>query len=763
MDEMSQSAVPSAASATLDSLLTQSSLGMRGTERPTCCCGRIHCAYLDHNNAALEGLEKDLQSAAQIGQVRLTSSSDISNTCLRTTMAPPHVRALSADMSLTFPLQALLARHEAYIEDAEEERRKMGASIERLEADKKELEAANARTIEENRYLLDQLEEINNTVSNSDAEILSLNTTLQSTRKELERLTVLAAQASHLEAQMSSMEKEQADLQDQLVSRDEEERTAVQRWKGAERTVRTLQEQVDRIEREAKEERARHAEVVARFERRRAVERELESAAGRLKGAAAATSLEKNGSNSVVSHFVKDILQDNANLQLGIVELREMLMGSNEEVENLREQMMMHQPVQSHSERSGLGEDLSSEIARTPAGEAAADFHVHHHYHAAPTRETVREKPGLRRPKKRRNLASPGLRTPSSGTQTPRTPIMRPTPASSAATILSQTSVSIPPPSQTSYAQQWSIQSPLAALSTAPSSFPSSPAYGSLFDGLDDGLDSSRPTTPGSTTLGSPALKPWHSKRGSDASMRSLSSYAPTNAHQSMSGVLQSADVNPKDDLDITTFSLLEHSTILEEPEDDIATRPSTNDSNPESNTDAYTPMQAMRPLLHRASSHESMLSAQGLDIPKLRTQRSQMLGNRGFTPRTSFTPTALVGPVASSTAAVGRPVNRQRGYDSSNYNRLLLGTSPTLATETTVPEKATLGKRMGGWMSGKWGLTPTISKSDSKAKDALSAVDGRVAKEDPVKAKKAANRLSTHVEPVSVDENLLQESLGEA
>lgn len=71
MDEMSQSAVPSAASATLDSLLTQSSLGMRETERPTCCCGRMHCAYLDHNNAALEGLEKDLQSAAQIGQVRL--------------------------------------------------------------------------------------------------------------------------------------------------------------------------------------------------------------------------------------------------------------------------------------------------------------------------------------------------------------------------------------------------------------------------------------------------------------------------------------------------------------------------------------------------------------------------------------------------------------------------------------------------------------------------------------------------------------------
>jgi len=677
-------------------------------------------------------------------------------------MALSHGRVLSADMSLTFPLQALLARHEAYIKEAEEERRKMGASIDKLEAEKKELEAANARTIEENRYLLNQLEEINNSVSNSDAQILSLNTTLQSTRNELERLIITAAQASYLEAQLADMEKEQADLQDQLGSREDEERTAVQRWKGAERAVSTLQEQVDRVEREAKEERARHAEVVARFERRRAVERELESAAGRLKGAAAATTLEKNGSNSVVSHFVKDILQDNANLQLGIVELREMLMGSNEEVENLREQMMLHQPVQPQSERPDVGEDLDSEMARTPTGESAADFHVHHHYHAAP-KEFVRQKPGLRRPKKRPNVTSSGPRTPSSGTQTPQTPMVRPTPASSAATILSQTSVSIPPPSQPNYSHRWSFQSLQAPSSTAPSSLPSSPYHGSVFDGMDDALDSSRPTTPGSTTLGSPALKPWHSERGSDASMRSLSAYASNNAHQSLSGVLQSADTDLKDDMDSTTFPLLEHSTILEEPEDDTATRPSTKDSDPESNPDAYTSMQPMRPRLHKASSHESMLSTRGLDIPKLRTQRSQMLGNRGFTPRTSFAPTASVGPVTSSTAAVGRPSNRQRGYDSSNYNRLLLGPSPTTPAEPATAEKATLGKRVGGWMSSKWGFAPTVSKSESKAKDALSAVDEKVTKENPVKVKKVVNKLLTHVEPATVGKSLLQESLGEA
>lgn len=38
-------------------------------DTPSCCCGRVNCAYLEHNNAAMEGLEKDLRSAAQIGQV----------------------------------------------------------------------------------------------------------------------------------------------------------------------------------------------------------------------------------------------------------------------------------------------------------------------------------------------------------------------------------------------------------------------------------------------------------------------------------------------------------------------------------------------------------------------------------------------------------------------------------------------------------------------------------------------------------------------
>lgn len=35
-----------------------------------CCCGRQDCALLEHNSLALEGLEKDLATAARLGQVR---------------------------------------------------------------------------------------------------------------------------------------------------------------------------------------------------------------------------------------------------------------------------------------------------------------------------------------------------------------------------------------------------------------------------------------------------------------------------------------------------------------------------------------------------------------------------------------------------------------------------------------------------------------------------------------------------------------------
>jgi hypothetical protein len=34
-----------------------------------CCCGRLECAYLENNSAILGGIERDLETAARLGQV----------------------------------------------------------------------------------------------------------------------------------------------------------------------------------------------------------------------------------------------------------------------------------------------------------------------------------------------------------------------------------------------------------------------------------------------------------------------------------------------------------------------------------------------------------------------------------------------------------------------------------------------------------------------------------------------------------------------
>lgn len=40
--------------------------------RPICCCGNEDCLYLKHNQSALEALERDVRTAANLGQVCAT-------------------------------------------------------------------------------------------------------------------------------------------------------------------------------------------------------------------------------------------------------------------------------------------------------------------------------------------------------------------------------------------------------------------------------------------------------------------------------------------------------------------------------------------------------------------------------------------------------------------------------------------------------------------------------------------------------------------
>ncbi|MCJ1411543.1 hypothetical protein MMC19_005633 [Ptychographa xylographoides] len=667
---------------------------------------------------------------------------------------------------------------------AEEERFSMAASIEKLEADKRALETSNARTVEENHNLLDQLEDLNNAVSESDSHIQALTATLHSTRQELQKLTILAGRTAQLEAQLSAMEMEQAGLQSQLSFSEESNRSAVQRWKRAERTIEQLQDQVDRIEREANEESERHAEVEGRMARRRAVEKELDTAAGRLKSAAAFSTLERNQptSTNVVSHFVKDILQDNANLQMGIVELREMLMDSNAEVQSLKEQMLLHYDTETVDKEATLRAEL---VKATPLGEPVSEVHVHHHYHGP-------EASVQRKPRKKRIAVSPGHFLPSSGASTPRTPRVRDwkaTPPSSVATILSHTSVTIPPAQRPHPSQRDSIQSSQSGYSYAPSSMPSSPRSvfraSSVFDSIDSALDSSRPTSPETSMLGSPTLFAQDQPQDALSSYRSCSAPMPLQIKtfaQPHSSNSVARYVRQRDDAEMSNASPSPtiESTIPEEPESDTYVDLESPYLDSSSQAES-TPISIHRPAppLRRATSHESLISISGMDIHTLRNRPSQMFTGRGFAPGGTFYPmpspttkmarestTSLVSP---TTATAARPAFHRHPQDS----RSVLSAH---ARNTDNSKPASLGKIVGGWVWGKnkggaalaspgnpkGGATATkeVVVREPGSRMPVGLRSPGVNQSGPILGLKKAEKAPSVVRPKTVDRGLLEEVL---
>jgi hypothetical protein len=630
----------------------------------------------------------------------------------------------TAIMSLTWSLQALLVRHEAYVAEAEEQKALMDLEITRMIEEKKELEANNSTLIDENRNLLDQLEGLNNAAVESDAHTQSLTATLQQTQAELQRLNTLAARTERLEREVEEYEQEQAILHASISYKTESEKSATLRWQEAERKLAAMENQLERIEREARDDKERHVEIVGRMERQRVVEKELETSAGRLKSAAAAKTT-KHGSQ-VVSHFVKDILQDNVNLQAGIAELREMLDNSNEQVEVLRDQLAQFTPTDMTCDVESPAplarpSNLEKEINRASLQQ---EVHVHHHYHA-PAEHSRKPSLTLRRPKKKRASLASGLFTPSTGSRTPRSSISAASPytPSSTAAILSQTAASIPHRN----VNRWSMQSHMTGssmLSSPQSIYPPS----SIWDRDDSLIDSSRPTTPDSEAPTSPYFIHQSKRSSSGSYFRALpqpafrdgasdrpeyygqSSYgfptegqgwtddqAPTGDHgaileedegHNMDSPMPSADEGRThmpsfiDDTEISTYT---RPTILDES--------------------IYA-----RPRHRRAASHESLISVSGMDIHTLQSRPSQLLtaqSSRSFSSQASVTATF-------SLAHAARPALTSR--TSSNSRSILEGVAAEHKASSTP--SIGLGQRVGGWVFGKWGSTPTPTVTVSAPMD---------------------------------------------
>ncbi|KAM0449550.1 hypothetical protein ACHAPV_000857 [Trichoderma viride] len=604
-----------------------------------CCCGSPDCVHLKKNCSILEAVEKDVHTAAQLGK-------------------------------------ALLARHEAYMADAERDRLRLNSRIERLQTDKQELEANNVAKSEENNQLLEQLELLNSTFLDSDAKIKSLEASLLSSQQAIRRLENAAARAAEADQHLKILEVEQDKLTGELRASKEEARSHAQRCKEAQRGILDMQDQLERMEREAILERQRHEEMMEKVDRQREVEKHLDAAAVRLKGAAASKSITDNRQgNKIVGHFVRDLLQDNANLQLNIVEFREILSSAHEEIQVLREQLMFHQPLADDSSpASTLKAELEPSLFEN--SKPPQEFHIHHHYHVA-------AKQDVRKPKKKRQGLLPGIFTPpatvSSRSSSPGPWAQRRLISSPIAPVLSNADGDTTP--ITARSSAWHDFTP----SEMSSSLPNSPG---IFDNSGTETDSlMSPTT--SYDPMSPTWRASHRKRPSAASSSSFQSLSVIDIEPGMTGVQAS---NP------FRFS----SGVIHEEDEDLSTSISADLTTPDASKDTSTAdddtnhstdttidlAPEPRSRIRRIASHESIMSLSGgLDIHTLQIRPSQM----------SLRPPLHGGADAVVTGVIAQP---------------------TMSTSYSKRSDAALRNHFAGFQQLKRSSTPTsdISISSSQA-----------------------------------------------
>ncbi|KAI0207039.1 hypothetical protein F4808DRAFT_466912 [Astrocystis sublimbata] len=642
-----------------------------------CCCGSHECVLLRHNNAILDHVERDVHQAARMGQ--------------------------------------------SYMADTERDRGELTTRIEQLERDNKELEAMNAKIIEENKDLLDQLETLNTTVIDSEAQAKSLEATLLSSQQTIRRLEADTARAEALERQIATLEEEQASLQGNLVLSRDEARTAASRWKRAERGISDLQDQLERIEKEAREEQGRHAEMMERIERQREMEKELNTAAGRLKGAAAAKSMNQaNGGTHVVGHFVRDLLQDNANLQYGIAELREMLMNSNDEIQALREQLEYHQIAEDREGSATPTLKAELESLQSPVREARSptrlsqELHIHHHYHVATPKQDARK------PKKKRlGLTSGAFAHPASHPSTPPTGLMR----HSSAPHSRKNSIR---------SNRWSTfsgQQSDVALSSAPSS-PLSNNRNSLFD--------APPTAsfPGSPTTSIDPMSPsWHpmQKRGQLAPSFQVPTCFPFGP--APPSIAQSIAEEPSDGTDVPSEPLpsIDDYSVVDGEASSRGLSILYDDSSvaPSETTDSDGPG---RPFMRRALSHESIVSLSGgLDIHTLKSRPSQ-LTMRQLGSACSVTGSSIV----TARPLLSRdPAKRSSALLRDSFDLLSpVGSPPSSSSSQQRSDLSRLGKWVPAWRP--WGG----SSPSGNAADGSSGA-GRTVLDTPVKEKDHSKNVS--------------------
>lgn len=686
--------------------------------------------------------------------------------------------------ALTFSLQALLHRHESYMADAEGEQRRLLNNIVALEEERRAIQTENTRIMAENRGLAEQVDWLNNSVTDSEAQINSLSATLQNTEAEMRRVSAACGRATELENELAKLEAEQAALQEGLVTAQDGEKAAVQRWKRTEATLRDLQAQVEQMEHEAAEEREHHAEVVQRLERRRTVERELDGAAGRLKGAAAAAAHEV-GRQPIVSRFVRDILQDNAKLQIGITEMRELLENSHQEVQGLREAALrgsrpgtakQTSDEEKDRDREGDGDSEtkpSSALPRRLSQEldnvGSPEYHIHHHYHP-------KEGPRLytrRMNKKRRSVGFPAALHSAAH--------LRNSSTSSTSTVLTQNSAA---PSS----RRWSYQTAVTdSIASSPNSI-YRPA--SVFD-HERSLDSECTSPADSAAFQSPVAAR-HRKQGSigsplqdtlgrviDDELAGLNMYLPWND----SSVPAIPEEQHEDQSSAASFVDRPRT-----PHDIVRRKPSQDSLFSVAGMDIHTPVRQSRAVSRskRYNAHSLSCGREFLSTPPVIATTTITADGQAPSKPSEQSPRKLLESVAGTGNNASPPTNFM--------------TAASIPAES-LARKSSFSRRVSGWMRGKWGNnamdpntaaaaaaaeTSTASTAPSASVSGSITTQSQTSEEQPATPNapqgipvgsfrnagvnqkgpiwgfRPPGPAPTVLQPAGIDERLLQESLAE-
>lgn len=613
-------------------------------------------------------------------------------------------------MSLTWSLQALLVRHETYVADAEQQLHDLRCQIDGLDADRSDLQLQNVTLLDENKSLRDKLHSANGTVSESEAHITSLTATLESAQLELHKLdtlvartetlekdlikhererertrTTLVLRTQTLEKEVEQHERERSQMQAALALRTEQEHIANKRWQTAEGNLAALERRLEVIEADAINNRQQ--------------QHKRDSVAGLV---------DRQDSSS----FLKDILQDNATLQNNLLEVQELLRSSNTEVDKLRQRLFSHQLLDD-LKPTASARNSTADLRTNP------EVHVHHHYHGptavADRRHSVQ--PFRTRSKRKRQAISFGQFPIRSQLHTPQESVASfdlPTPISANTSLVHFPKLS----SDVSYERPRRDSHHLPSI-------PSSPISSSMVSVFDRvaATDSSRPTTPG---IG-PADSPPPAKRTSRQPQRiSASFFKSLEGLQDRQSELSSSP--PMKHLNEISIPRIRASHADEELRSEV----SEDDSHVviEHSLVDFEKAVAPRPIEQTQRSDRGKGLALHIPIRPLRGATS--LETLPFQPISkSAVPTDARQPSrATSTQPVlnATMVHAYRPTAVKAYSHdVLAGVVEQRSTSgSSAPSGPGIGKKVGGWMFSRWGVSPSATSDTSSTNTSLESAKSR-------------------------------------